>query len=125
MRKTILKRDNEVLKRMCQGGTDLEVCRHLGITPAQLGVIVARAQIWAESGDLSDIDALVVERALRRRSENGLRSVEARFNALFEASPEAVMVVNAMTGKIRLANENAAVLLATPMNDSRVCLLKS
>jgi len=60
--------------------------------------------------------AAMYERALRLRAENTFRSLEARFHALLDASPNAILVVNAMTGVISQVNSNAAKLFGYPAN---------
>lgn len=104
------KKDREILVMISNGAPDHQVCRQFGMLPAQLKQVLIRVARRAEEYDEADNAALFYERALRRRAENHILSLEARFNALMEGSPEAVLVVNAMTGAIQQVNDNASKL---------------
>lgn len=66
-------------------------------------------RIEATEINLNDIQ-LVYERILRRRAENRLRASTARFEALLDAMPQAVLVADGKTGIIKRANAQAAEL---------------
>lgn len=104
------KKDWEIVTLIGQGVSDVEVCRRFGLLAADLESRMERFRRWTESQPADETPALLLERALRRRAENAVASLQARFRALLDASPEAVMVVDAMTGTIREVNANAATL---------------
>jgi len=95
----------------------MQVCRQFGITTDQLLKVLDRAAKRAETYDVADNAAAMYERALRRRAENAARSLEARFCALLDASPDAILVINAMTGVIGQVNERAANLFGYAPSD--------
>jgi len=99
-----------MLRQLGEGVPELQVCRSFGLLPEQLNQLFLRASQWAEAAEMDPGSLLLCERALRRRGENAARSLAARFEALLEASPDAVLVINAMTGIIGQVNENAAAL---------------
>ena len=115
--KLLGKKDRDILLLMSQGKSDLDVCRAFGLLPGQLSVVLKRAEDWLSTLEASTDEAFMIERALRKRAENALRSLDGRFNALLDVSPEAIMVINAMTGIIRVANDNAANLCGYELND--------
>lgn len=104
------KKDREIVRQLSQGVPDLAICRQFGLLPAQLDAVLNRVAKRAATYEVEEDAAAMYERALRLRAENTYRSLEARFNALMDASPNAILVVNAMTGAIRQVNENAAKL---------------
>lgn len=106
--KGLSKKDRDVLREISIGVPDLEVCRKFGFLPRQLDEVLARAAKRAEADEVADHAAVYYERALRRRAENAASSLAARFNALMDASPDAILVINAATGIIDQVNENAA-----------------
>jgi PAS domain S-box-containing protein len=108
--KKLGKKDKEILHLISQGKSDLDVCRAFGMMPDQLSLVLKRAEDWLLTIEGSTDEAFMIERALRRRAENALKSLEGRFAALLDVSPEAIFVVNAMTGIITNANQNAAEL---------------
>ncbi len=116
-KKEISKKDREILKQLSTGKTDLEVCRALGLLPSQLEQVIRRATQWVDSHETENSDMFMVERALRKLSENLARSLDSRFAALIDISPEAILVVNALTGLIKQANENAANMFGYALED--------
>jgi len=108
------KRDRDILTMISEGMPDLQVCAKLGILPEQLEKAMDRLTKLAEVHPSSGSMAVYLERALRRRAENAARSLEARFRALLEASLDAVLVVNAQTGTIDQANDQAAQMFGYP-----------
>ena len=79
-------------------------------------MVLQRVAKRASTYDVEEDAAAMYERALRLRAENTFRSLEARFHALLDASPNAILVVNAMTGVISQVNSNAAKLFGYPVN---------
>ncbi|AIE86601.1 PAS domain S-box protein [Fimbriimonas ginsengisoli] len=108
------KKDREIIRQICEGAPDLEVCRQFGLLPTQLQQVLDRASKRADQLEPTDNAAVMYERALRKRAENAANSLEARFHALLDAAPEAILVVNALTGMIHRVNENAALLFGYP-----------
>jgi PAS domain S-box-containing protein len=102
--------DQEILRRIATGHPDLQVCRDLRISQAQFDKCLDRIRLRAES--VAETDNLVVyyERSLRRRAENAMRSLDARFQALLEGSPDAILVVNGTTGLIKQINTQAVAM---------------
>ena len=116
MAKKLGKKDKEILLLICQGKSDLDVCRAFGIMPMHLNGVLERAEEWLSTLEVSSDEAFMIERALRKRAENALKSLEGRFAALLDVSPEAIIVVNAMTGIITTANLHAAELFGYELN---------
>lgn len=111
------KRDRDIVAQIGAGTSDLEVCRRFGLLHNDLELCLERYRQWAEKQPIEESPGLIFERAMRRRAENSARSLASRFSALLEASPEAIMVVNALTGVIRQVNSNAAVLFGYSEGD--------
>jgi PAS domain S-box-containing protein len=111
------KRDRDVLTRIAEGVPDSQVCLDLKISKGQLEQSLARIIARAEAHPDANSAALYYERALRRRAENAARSLEARFHALMEASPNAVLVVNGSTGIIKEVNERAVQMFGYPVSE--------
>jgi len=108
--KELSKKDREIVRLVSEGAPDLQVCRQFGITADQFTRVLDRLAKRAATYDFGEDAAAMYERALRRRAENVARSLEARFSALLDASPDSVLVINAMTGVIGQVNEKAAKL---------------
>ena len=108
--KELSKKDREIVKLVSEGVPDTQVCRQTGITNDQLIKVLDRVAKRAATYDVAEDAAAMYERALRCRAENAARSLEARFVALLDASPDSVLVINAMTGVIGQVNQNASNL---------------
>lgn len=106
--KDLKRKDREVLTMLSEGVPDLLVCRRVGVLPGELDKILTRIARLAEDASTRPELAVTYERALRKRAENAAMSLEGRFNALLDASPNAVLVINGTTGIIRQVNERAA-----------------
>ncbi len=111
------KRDREILTLISDGVPDLQVCMKLGLLPEQLAKVMDRLQKQADSHPASESMAVFFERALRRRAENAARSLEARFAALMDGAPDAVLVVNAQSGRIDQVNKRAADMFGYEIED--------
>lgn len=92
------------------GATDHQVCRELGLTPASFQQCLTRVAEFADTPVDPTRPIALCERALRSRADSKVRSLQARFQALMETAPEAVLVVDGRSGIIREANEQAARL---------------
>ena len=108
--KSLRKKDAEILALLAQGQSELQVGRAMGLFPAELEEVLHRVREHVAAEDVVSSTALLLERALRHRAEKAARSIEGRFNALLDASPEAVLVINGTTGIIRQVNQRAADL---------------
>lgn len=108
--------DREIVVQVCRGVPDLEVCRQFGLLPSQLDEVLDRVAARAATIEVEEDAAAMYERALRKRAENSAKSLEGRFHALMDASPNAVLVVNAMNGIIDQANQVAAQLFGYPVD---------
>lgn len=106
--KYLSKLDQDVLRAMREGLADHEVCRRMQISPAVFAKSLAR--IRARADQESEDAGRFYEQALRKRAERMLASMAARFHALMETSPHAVLVVNGRTGAIKEFNELACEL---------------
>lgn len=100
--------DRAVLTLLSEGVSDLEICRQLRLSAQGLARAIHRIEERAvqESNDAGRY----YERALRIRSENALKSLDARFHALMSILPDAVMVVDGRTGIIKEVNDLACQL---------------
>jgi len=113
--KALAKADQEVLALMSEGSPDYEICRRLGISLSALNKAVKRIETRAAIE--SDDAGRFYERALRRRAENHCASLGARFHALMDALPAAVLVIDGRSGVIRDANSIAADLFGFDRGD--------
>lgn len=115
--KSLSKQDREVLRRISAGTPDHQVCRDLRISKTQFEQCLERIRARAES--IAEADNVVVyyERGLRRRAEHGLRALDARFHALLEGSPDAILVIDGTTGIIKEVNERAIAMFGYPSAD--------
>lgn len=115
--KDLKRKDREVLMMLSEGMPDLLVCRKVGVLPGELATILSRIALLAEDASTRPDLAVTYERALRKRAENTAKSLEGRFNALLDASPNAVLVINGTTGFIRQVNERAAEMFGYAAGD--------
>ncbi|HWD38611.1 MAG TPA: PAS domain S-box protein [Fimbriimonas sp.] len=106
--KSLSKSDQAVLRLLSEGKRDHEICIELRLSQKALDGAVARIQ--GRATHESEDAAWFYERALRRRAENSLASLHARFDALMEVLMHAVLVVDGRTGKIKEVNEVACSL---------------
>lgn len=75
-------------------------------------------RVQERTGELSQANAVLKEQvAERRRAEKALRESEARFRALVEHAPEAIVVFDVVTERYINVNENAVQLFGRPRND--------
>lgn len=102
-------KEREILAEVGTDVSDFELCRRYRLRPSQLELLLVRAAKWAARSDRAE-SALLCERALRRRAEAARQATEAKFQALLEASPNAILVVNGITGIIVQANDRAGQL---------------
>ncbi len=70
--------------------------------------VQARPMLDAE-GQLKAFAGVMIDVSARRRGEEGMRQSEARYRALVEASPDAIIVTD-LHGRLLMANETAARL---------------
>jgi PAS domain S-box-containing protein len=64
-------------------------------------------------GRLRALAGVVVDISNRHRAEEGMRDSEARYRALVEASPDAIVVTD-LSGRVLMANQSAARLVGAP-----------
>lgn len=115
--KDLKRKDREVLTMLSEGVPDLLVCRKVGVFPGELAATLARIAELAEDASTRPELAVTYERALRKRAENAAKSLEGRFNALLDASPNAVLVINGTTGIIRQVNQRATEMFGYEAGD--------
>ncbi|MGV3615116.1 MAG: PAS domain S-box protein [Fimbriimonas sp.] len=115
--KDLRRKEREVLTMLSEGVPDLLVCRKVGILREELATILTRIASLAENASTRPELAVTYERALRKRAENAVRSLEGRFHALLDASPNAVLVINGTTGIIRQVNERASAMFGYSAGD--------
>lgn len=106
--KSLSPRDQKVLQLLSEGLADHEVCRELRMSPNLLRQAIERIEQRAtvETEDAGRF----FERALRKRAENRIVSMEARFQALKQIIPQAVLIVDGRSGIIKDANALACQL---------------
>ena len=106
--KALSQADQDVLILMSEGCADHEICRRLQISQQTLNRSLKRIESRAivESDDAGRY----YERALRRRAEIKLQSLEDRFHALLDVMVAAVLVVDGRTGAIKEVNSRACEL---------------
>ena len=102
------KVDQDVLKLLSEGVADLEVCRQLSMSRRAFADSVKRIEERALA--VSDNAGRLYELALRKRAENINRSLNARFKAILEILPQAVIVVDGRSGAIKQFNQPACDL---------------
>jgi len=106
--KALGKGDQEILVLLSEGMPDHGVCQELNISPRALKSAIRRIELRAAE-DTEDAGRYY-EQALRRRADNRAVSLQARFDALMTALPEAVLVIDGRSGQIREVNEFACKL---------------
>ncbi len=100
--KALSKADQDVLRLMSEGASDLEICQRLRMaSPAFLRSV---KRIEERASVESDDAGRFYERALRQRAERANVSLAARFHALMDVLPQAVLVVDGRTGVIKEFN---------------------
>lgn len=102
------KGDQDVLRLMCQGIRDIEICRQLRISETALARSVQR--IEERSSYESDNAGRLYERALRLRTERLNEALSSRLHALMDILAQAVLVVDGRTGRIKEFNNVASSL---------------
>lgn len=90
---------------MSEGLSDLEVCRKLQIMPTAFAKSLRH--IEARAAAESDDAGRFYERALKKRNERIIVSMAARFHALMDASPQAIIVADGRSGAIKEFNQIA------------------
>lgn len=106
--KELAKGDRLILELLSEGLADHEICRELVIGQGALARAVKR--IEARAATESEDAGRFYERALKRRAERRIVSLDARFRALMEILPQAVIVADGRTGLIKEFNEPACEL---------------
>jgi PAS domain S-box-containing protein len=100
-------RDSEILSLMWGGITDTSIAARLGMSLSRLEARLGRLSNRFEGQAAATPSSLLYERAMRKRATNSMIATRARFSALLDAMPSAVLVVNARTGMIRQMNGSA------------------
>ncbi len=103
------KGDQEVLSLMSKGTSDFDICRQLALTPERYASALDRIKKRAEQE--SHDAGRYYEKALKLRAEATLTSLQARFKALFDTIPQAVLVIDGRSGQIKQCNAVAEQLL--------------
>src|SRR5579863_2679908 len=88
------QQDREILTCISEGMPDHEVMSRFKISAERLQETMDHVQERAAHLDDGTNAAVYYERALRRRSENKIKSLNGRFHALMESSSEGIVVVN-------------------------------
>jgi len=107
------------LKKGCPEG-HLELLRFMGVPVADNGRVMAVACIANSREDYDESDQYTVSLLLegmweilkRKRAEECLKDNEARYRALFEGVPDALLIADIATGVIRDVNPSACRLFA-------------
>lgn len=103
--------DLRVAELLASGTPDADVCVQLGLTERQFDRSMVQIVNAAQDVPIADNPIALCERALRRRADAEVRSLDHRFRALLETSSEALVVVDRGTQRISDANTRAASLL--------------
>lgn len=120
----------QIAALLATGVTDINACNMLALQPKRYDRCLSQiADIVADPADVDDLTT-VCERALRRRADNAVRSLDANTAALVENSPCAILIIDAVSGVIRQANDKAAQLfgatrhslVGSTVNRSALCL---
>jgi len=93
---------------LSEGAADHEICRDLGLSWTAFKRAIER--IEARASAESEGIGRYYEKALHRRLKNRNTSLEARFRALMDVLPQAVLVVDGRTGEIKEFNQKACDL---------------
>ena len=111
------KIDQEVLRMLSEGMADHEICRHLKMSAQALSRSVTRIEARAE---IETHDAgKFYERALRKRAERANQSLAARFRALMDILPHAVLIIDGRSGKIKDFNDIATEMFGYSSQELR------
>lgn len=103
--KNLTESDREILRLLSEGLSDHELKLKLRIPQEDLDEAAARISARAEVE--SDDAGRYYEQALRKRAERQNHSLHARFAALMEILPHAILVVDGRTGIIKEFNDKA------------------
>lgn len=109
-RRDLSERNRAVATMLSQGATDIQVCRELGISHDELEIALRGIGDFASTPVDETRPIALCERALRTRADVQVRALQARFAALMETAPEAVLVSDGRTGLIKEANDQAVRL---------------
>jgi PAS domain S-box-containing protein len=100
--KELAKGDQDVLRLLSEGVPDREICLQLRISEHSFGRSLKK--IEARASVESDDAGRFYERALKQRADRLNVTLTARLRALMDVLPQAVLIVDGRTGRIKEFN---------------------